>query len=69
MGLLDNLISAAEQRSALQRRYNARTSLQSAMEMFGNHQGVTNMQNRRSRRASAALRESYVDGSEPVDHS
>lgn len=59
MGLLDNLISAAEQHSGVNADQH-QNLLQSAMEMFGNHQGITNLQNQAQSQGLGSIVQSWI---------
>lgn len=59
MGLLDNLISSAEQHSGINADQH-QSLLQSAMEMFGNHEGITNLQNQANAQGLGGLVQSWI---------
>ncbi len=59
MGLLDNLISAAEQHADVDPQQHAGL-LQAAMEMIGNHQGLANLQSQAQSQGLGQIVESWI---------
>ncbi len=59
MGLLDNLISTAEQHAGINADQH-QNLLQSAMEMLGNREGITNLQNQAQSQGLGHIVESWI---------
>ena len=59
MGLLDNLISAAEQHADVDPQQHAGL-LQAAMEMIGNHQGLATLQSQAQSQGLGQIVESWI---------
>lgn len=59
MGILDNLISAAEQHADVNPEQHS-SLLQAAMEMIGNHQGLSNLQNQADSQGLGHIVQSWI---------